>query len=62
MASHTLQSLAAAMRKDLEACRTEGERINVRAICGREIREKAWKIEESRKLTDGETQILESTY
>jgi hypothetical protein len=52
----TITQLKLAMDRDLEACHTETERLNVEAICGREIRDLASSL--TRKLTPGELSIL----
>lgn len=55
----TVVQLKAAMLSDLALCQTDFERANVRAICGREIRQAACRIAATRKLTPGEMAIAE---
>jgi hypothetical protein len=52
-----IKQLNDAMLAHLAACASEFERINVRAICGKEIRETAERFAASRKLTPGEEAI-----
>ena len=55
----SLWQLKQAMLADLNSCHTENERQLVRAICGKEIREKAIEWSKCRKLTPGEIAISE---
>lgn len=57
MEAWTIKQLQDAMDRDLAACQSEFERANVKAICGREIREKAIAWARVRKLTPGEIAI-----
>lgn len=57
--AHSLHALDAALRGDLQRCNTEAERINCRAIGGREIRETAASLAAARPLTDGERAIAQ---
>jgi hypothetical protein len=54
----TLVALNKAMIDDLDKCQSESERINCRAICEREIKNKAVEITKTRKLTPGEMSVL----
>jgi hypothetical protein len=53
----SIRHLYDAMQGSLAACHTDFERINVRAICGKEIREQAEQFAKERKLTPGEIAI-----
>jgi hypothetical protein len=53
----TIKQLNDAMQNDLMACQTDFERSMVKAICGKEIREKAIEWSKTRKLTPGEVAI-----
>ena len=53
----TIKQLNDAMQKDLMACHTDFERSMVKAICGKEIREKAIEWSKTRKLTPSEVAI-----
>lgn len=53
----TINQLNDQMAKDLEKCHTEHERIMVKAINGRHIREQAHQFAQTRKLTPGEIAI-----
>lgn len=57
MNERNLKQLADAMARDLAQCRTAFERGMVRAIGGKEIRERAEQIASIRKLTPGEIAI-----
>jgi hypothetical protein len=52
-----IKQLKEAMLKDLQSCNTDFERSMVKAIGGREIREKAIEFAKVRKLTPGEVAI-----
>lgn len=54
-----IKQLHEALMRDLAACNTESERINCRAIGGREIVEKAYAFDQMRKLTPAEIAIAE---
>ena len=60
MEAWSIRHLNRAMMNNLAQCQTEFERINVRAVCGREIRQKADEWSRIRKLTPGEVAIAES--
>ena len=53
----TIKQLKEQLTKDLEMCQTTHERIMVKAIGGKEIREKAIEWAKSRKLTPAEIAI-----
>lgn len=53
----TIKQLEEALTEDLTKCHTEHERIMVKAIGGREIREKAEEWAKVRKLTPFEVAI-----
>lgn len=53
----TIHQLKEAMINDLAQCHTELERDVVKAIAGKEIREKAYEWAKKRKLTPGEIAI-----
>ena len=53
----TIKQLAEAMERDLAACQSEFERGMVRAIAGKEIRERARQWAAVRKLTPAEVAI-----
>jgi hypothetical protein len=55
-----LQQLQSAIQADLALCHSAFERGMVRAIAGKELRERAAEIAASRKLTPGEIAIAES--
>lgn len=55
----TLGAMYQAMQRDLEACQTENERINCRAVNVREIRDRAEQIRRHRPLTEFEQSVLE---
>ena len=53
----TVTQLYREMQEDLSACNDSFERCNVKAICGKEIREFAESLD--RKLTPGELAIAQ---
>lgn len=53
----TIKQLYDAMQQDLLSCNNTFERSMVKAICGKEIREKAIEWAQSRKLTPAEVAI-----
>ncbi len=53
----TIKQLKEQLTKDLAMCQTTHEQIMVKAIGGKEIREKAIEWEKSRKLTPAEIAI-----
>lgn len=55
----TIKQLEEAMQRDLAMCHTEHERIMVKAIGGKEIREKAQAWARVRKLTPAELAIAQ---
>jgi hypothetical protein len=55
----SIRQLRDAMNQDLFMCHTEHERLMVRAICGKEIREHAEQFSKTRKLTPGEIAIAQ---
>lgn len=57
MKEWNLKQLADAMARDIAQCGTPHERVMVRAIGGKEIRERAEQIAAVRKLTPGEIAI-----
>lgn len=59
MEAWTIKQLYSAMQSDLAACQSPFERANIKAICGREIREKAQEWSKTRKLTTFEVAIAE---
>lgn len=59
MKAWNIKQLNEAMQKDLESCGTDFERSMVKAICGKEIREKAIELSRTRKLTPFEIAIAE---
>jgi hypothetical protein len=59
MEAWTIKQLYSAMQADLASCGSQFERANVKAICGREIREKAHEWAKARKLTPFEVAIAE---
>lgn len=59
MKAWNIKQLNEAMQKDLERCNTDFERSMVKAICGKEIREKAIELSRTRKLTPVEIAIAE---
>jgi hypothetical protein len=52
-----IKQLKEAMLNDLKECNNDFERSMVTAICGIEIREKAYEFAKTRKLTPGEIAI-----
>ena len=52
---HTIHTLHAALVHDLTLCHTAHEKIMVKAIGGKEIRELAEKTAQARPLTQAET-------
>lgn len=54
----TLVALNHAMQNDLKNCTTEHERLCCKTICQREIKDKAFEIRKTRKLTPGEESVL----
>jgi hypothetical protein len=59
MQAWTIKQLYEAMNNDLTKCQTTHERIMVKAICGKEIREKAIEWSKTRKLTPIEVSIAQ---
>lgn len=59
MQAWTIKQLYEAMNNDLTKCQTNHERIMVKAICGKEIREKAIEWSKTRKLTPIEVSIAQ---
>ena len=57
MRAWNIKQLHEAMQKDLASCHTRHEQIMVKAICGKEIREKAIEFAKTRKLTPFEIAI-----
>jgi ethanolamine ammonia-lyase small subunit len=57
MENWTIKQLKEAMIKDLQACHSDLERSMVKAVCGKEIREKAKEWAKTRKLTPSEIAI-----
>ena len=55
-----IKQLQSAMQENLTQCHTALERSMVRAIAGKELRERAVEIAATRKLTPGEIAIAES--
>ena len=55
----TIKQLKEALDRDLTMCQTSHERIMVKAICGKEIREKAIQWAKERKLTPMEVAIAQ---
>ena len=55
-----IKQLHNAMLEDLALCHTAFERGMMRAIAGKELRERAAEIAATRKLTPGEIAIAES--
>ena len=55
----TIKQLKEALDRDLTVCQTNHERIMVKAICGKEIREKAIQWAKERKLTPMEVAIAQ---
>ena len=55
-----LKQLQSAIQADLALCHSAFERGMVRAIAGKELRERAAEIAASRKLTPGEIAIAKS--
>lgn len=53
----TIKQLQEQLERDLTMCQTSHERIMVKAICGKEIREKAIEWAKQRKLTPMEIAI-----
>ncbi len=58
-AKRNIKQLREAMEGDLALCRTSHERINVKAICGAEIRELANQLSAIRRLTPAEVAIAQ---
>ena len=56
----TLVALRREMLNDLKHCNTPTETSNCKAICGREILDKAEEILKTRKLTPGEKAVLQN--
>ena len=54
-----IKQLYEAMQNDLQACHTAFERGMVKAVCGKEIREKAVEFSKTRKLTPMEVAIAQ---
>lgn len=59
MQAWTIHQLKDAMINDLAQCHTNHERIMLKAIAGKEIREKAYEWAKKRKLTPGEIAIAQ---
>ena len=59
MQNWTIKQLAEALINDLASCNNDFERSMVKAIGGREIREKAQEWAKIRKLTPAEVAIAE---
>jgi hypothetical protein len=59
MQAWTIKQLYEAMNSDLAKCQTSHEAIMVKAICGKEIREKAIEWSNTRKLTPIEVSIAQ---
>lgn len=57
--SWTIKQLKEALDRDLSLCQTNHERIMVKAISGKEIREKAIQWAKERKLTPIEVAIAQ---
>lgn len=57
--SWTIKQLKEALDRDLSMCQTSHERIMVKAICGKEIRERAYEWAKLRKLTPMEVVITQ---
>lgn len=55
----TVKQLEEALQRDLGMCQTQHERIMVKAIGGKEIREKAQEWAKVRKLTPAEVAIAQ---
>lgn len=55
----TIKQLKEKMLEDMQACHTALERSMVKAIAGKEIREKAYEWEKQRKLTPAEVAIAQ---
>lgn len=62
LAAWNIKQLHEALQNDLKLCRTDFERSMVKAIGGKEIREKAKEFSNTRKLTPLEVAILEQHY
>jgi len=60
MQTWNLKQMQSAIQADLALCHSAFERGMVRAIAGKELRERAAEIAASRKLTPGEIAIAES--
>lgn len=56
----TIKQLYQSMLEDLNACKTDLERMICKTICTKEIREKAKEFKKTRKLTPVEVAILET--
>ena len=59
MEAWTIKQLEEALQSDLSLCKTEHERSMVKAIGGKEIREKAETWSKQRKLTPVEVAIAQ---
>lgn len=57
MQSWNIKQLYEAMQSDMQQCNNAFERSMVKAICGKEIREKAERWSKERKLTPMEVAI-----
>lgn len=57
MSPWTIVQLKNAMNEDLKKCNTDHERLMVKTVCGKEIRELAYETSKKRKLTPGEVAI-----
>ena len=59
MTAWNLKQLKDEMNSNLAMCRTSHERLMCRALCGKEIRQRAHELAATRKLTPGETAIAQ---
>lgn len=57
MKDWSIKQLYEAMQRDLQMCQTNFERINCKAVCGKEIRETAERFAVTRRLTTIEIEI-----
>jgi hypothetical protein len=55
--AYTIKSLHAAMQNDLTMCNSNFERGMVKAVCGKEIREKAQALAAAGKLSANDARI-----
>lgn len=56
----SIQQLKQAMSKDLSRCSDSFERGNCKAVCLKEIKDRAIELKETRSLTENEANILSS--